>query len=86
MERFLPPTREELAESVTLAHMSADDVERRVIAAQRDDIWLDKVRAGARDPQTKRRQEFCADEGVFDLLEEGRERGFMCRTQNSGNC
>jgi hypothetical protein len=39
---------------VTLAHVSTDDIERRVIAAERDDIWLDEVRAGACHPQTKR--------------------------------
>jgi hypothetical protein len=43
MERFLPPTRQETDKPVTLAHVSADDIERRLIEAQWDDIWLNEV-------------------------------------------
>jgi hypothetical protein len=65
---FLSPTRQEQDEPVTLAHASPNDVERRVFAAQWNDIWLNEVRAGARHPQTKSGQEFHADNGVFHLL------------------
>jgi hypothetical protein len=55
MERFLPPTGEERDESVVLAHVSADVVEYHVIAAQRDDAWLNEEQP---EPVIRRRDAF----------------------------